>query len=272
MTEDLATQVFALHNALATRNPHLLDAIRLKKNSTASTQLDSRTLNYWTECGLVDKSEANSEAGWHKFSFVDIVFVHIAKKLRGFGMGMEQIRQTRQSLYERVVIKQEHGDTVLEASFNVLEAAVLLAFTLKSHGNIYLVIDPTGIATFMTMLDMAQNQEQDALPDEYIHLNLNALLSKNPIITDLLAKVRTEPLEPLQQNGEKQVLGALRQAGTTEVVVKKNHKTGKIVHLDMTQEVSDTSNMPEFGNLNIQRRHGKTVRTTRTTSVTIEEQ
>lgn len=270
VSDDTARQLAGLHNALRNQTPKLLTTMREKKNTTITTQLDSRTLNYWTQCGLLDKSSVDTQPKWHKFSFVDVVFIHIARKLRVFGLGLEQVCRAKQSLFELVKLTDTNDVVALDATFSKLEAAILFAFALKGHGNIFLVVQSDGTTACMTEVDIALNRDQGVIPDDYICVNVNAMLAKTDILDKLKTEIMQEIVEPLQQTGEKQVLESLRQTGTTEVLVKKNGKTGKIVHVDMTQEVADMSNMPDFGNISIQRRHGKTVRTTRTTSVTIE--
>lgn len=272
ISDDMAYQYIGLHNAICEYAPKLIAAMREKKNTAFTTELDSRTLNYWTQCGLLDKDSDKKQPKWHKFSFVDIVFINIVKKLRGFGMNMEQAKQVKRDLYNLVVITDTANEICFDTQFSRLETAILFAMTLKHHGNTYLVVQADGTTTTMTDADIELNRENNAIPNECIFLKLNALLFDTDILSRIQARIVHETIDPSWRNGEKQVLEALRQAGTTEVVVKKNSKTGEIVQFETAQEVADISGMPDFGSVQVSRQDGKTVRIIRRTSTKVKQQ
>ena len=264
ISDNDSRQIAGLDNALKTKTFKLLDAIRQKKNTTIDTTIPPRTINYWTEVGVLDKSTLQESNKWHKFSFVDIVFIHIASKLRGFGMGLENIKNAKLGLYRLVSLTDENGNIVFKTPLCILESAILLAYTLKNHGNIYLLIDNSGHATYMTEESLTLNREHNVLPDAYIYLNLNELLNKNQIINNIQAKMHQEQKKYALNDNEKRVLDTLQDGCMEQIEIIKDSQHGKLLHMRTLKNITNQKNDDgaEFGETREIKQNGKIIRRT----------
>ena len=261
VSDDDARQIVALNNAIKTKTTKLLDVIRQKKRTTNNTAISPRMVNYWTEIGVLPLQESNK---WHKFSLVDIVFIHIAAKLRDFGLNLEKIKTAKLDLYRLVSLKDENGTEILETPLSVLETAFLLAFALKSHGNIYLMITNSGQATYMTEESLELNRQCDNVPDAYIYLNLNDLLHKTEIINNIRAEIHHETRKYALDDNEKQVVDALRQDNLEKIEITKDRANGKLTRMDAVTDITnkiDAENT-EYGEVQTKIQHGQIVRKT----------
>ncbi len=262
VSDDDARQIAGLNNAIKTKTFKLLDVMRQKKNTTINTTISPRTVNYWTEIGVLDKSPLQESNKWHKFSFVDIVFIHLAAKLRDFGLNLEKIKTTKHNLYRLISLKDENGTEIFKTPLSILEMAILLAFALKNHGNVYLLITNSGQATYMTEESLVLNREQYNLPDAYIYLNLNDLLNKNEFINKIRAKIRHETQKYALDDNEKQVFDALRQDNLEQLSVTKDTTNGAMKYMKTVENVTEmeaTENI-EFGGIYEEKQNGKVIR------------
>ena len=247
LSDSDAQQVAALNNVLKTKTFRLLGAIRQKKNTTTKTAVSPRIINYWTEVGVLDKSSLQENNKWHKFSLVDIVFIHIVAKLRDFGLGLEKINNAKLDLYKLVSLTNENGDIVLQTPVSVLETAILFTFALKNHGNIYLLIDNSGHATYMTEESLGANRHNGCLPDTYIYLNLNDLLKKNQIINNIRAEIQQETPKYALDDNEKQVVDSLRDVCTEQIEITKDSQQGKLLYMKTLKNITNQKNDDEAG-------------------------
>lgn len=242
LSEFDAQQIIGLSNAIKDNNPALLTAMRAKKNTAIDANITPRTINYWSEIGLFDKNNQIADNKWHKFSFVDIAFILIVAKLRDFGMNLEKIKTTKKDLFKLVAITDENGNTIFNSQLSLLETAILLAFTLHNHGNIYLIVDNSGHTTYFMDESFVLNRDKGLLPTAYIHLNLNELLNKNPIITGVLAEIQHEPIKQALNANEKQILDTLKQPSLEQMTVIKDIHNGKLSRMTETHDTTTTFN------------------------------
>lgn len=264
VSDDDARQIVGLHNTIKTKTFKLLDVMRQKKNTTINTSISPRTVNYWTEIGVLDKSSLQESNKWHKFSFVDIVFIHLVAKLRDFGLNLEKIKTTKHDLYRLISLKDENGTEVFKTPLSVLETAILLAFVLKNHGNIYLLMTNSGQATYTTEESLVLNREHHNLPDAYIYLNLNDLLNKNEIINNIRAEIRHETPKDALDDNEKQVVDSLRDVCTEQIEITKDSQQGKLLYMKTLKNITNQKNDDdaEFGETREIKQKGKIIRRT----------
>ena len=264
LSEFDAQQIIGLSNAIKDNNPALLTAMRAKKNTAIDANITPRTINYWSEIGLFDKNNQIADNKWHKFSFVDIVFILIVAKLRDFGMNLEKIKTTKRDLYKLVALTDDNDQTIFESRLSVIETAILLAFSLQNHGNVYLLIENSGQATYFMDESFCLNRDRETLPDTYIYLNLNDLLHKNQIVGTLMAKMQKMPQKHTLTSNEKQVLDVLRQNNTEQIDITKDSKNGKLLYMKTLKNITNAQidENTGFGEIREIKQNGKVLRRT----------
>lgn len=148
--------------------------LREKIHSLGNVEASYRQINHWEEMGLLEDDRTVAGKGWRKFSFYDMTYILILKKLRQMGMPIEKLRKTKESLFAPVVEKR--------TDINLLEIATAFIY-LKDYGNSHLVIAEDGTAHFMPMEDFTHYKRQNLLPSGMFLLNINAMLREETMVS-----------------------------------------------------------------------------------------
>ncbi|MBO4582993.1 MAG: hypothetical protein J5714_02985 [Alphaproteobacteria bacterium] len=174
----------------------VLATIREKRYSANSTSANSRIINYWFNKGILAETRESGQI-WRKFSLIDLVFISIAQSLRKFGMGVDQIKNTRDTLFRNCgIVKPE---------FSWLEYALFAAAYFTNDGNEHILVSADGYASVMNHRDLEHNS--DNLPKAYLYLNLNAVL--DGVFKDIKIHQRKEP--KFRNPVEQEVLTQMRE-------------------------------------------------------------
>lgn len=187
-----------------------------KQFTIKDTGIKYRVINHWSTQGLLQDSRTEHEAGWRKFSFIDVAWIQILLELRTFGLSLDKIK---------VAFKSIGKD-----DFVLLEYGVSLAMLGK---DICIVVFSDGEA------DVIPRATIDKLSDRsYIAISLNTCL--NTILQDdscspLLEEFNLSPIE-------RGVLSQMRLGVFDEVLIK--FKDGKVDRID-----TKTRHMGEIGKL-----------------------
>lgn len=97
-----------INDVLATVGAHMLAkhlpkmwAEELKKKSykIQHTSETYRTINHWSEIGLIDDERQEDSRGWRAFSAIDLIWIRVIQELRVFGLALEKIASVKQALF-----------------------------------------------------------------------------------------------------------------------------------------------------------------------------
>lgn len=64
------------------------------------TDISYRVINHWASHGLID-GVRRQEKGWRKFNDFELLWINIIDELRKYGLSLEQIKNTKDSLFNR---------------------------------------------------------------------------------------------------------------------------------------------------------------------------
>lgn len=161
-----------IQECLELHNGKILNYLHEKQFTRSNTPLSSRILNNWTEQSLLDDCRSKKGHGWRKFSTIDLVFIAVLNELRRFGFSINRLIVVKEFLFAPMIKSKQ------SKSMTRLEFAYMRTVSSIDDGNTYIMIDHIGNAQIVTERDMLLNRTIRNLPESYIYLNLNKILSK----------------------------------------------------------------------------------------------
>ena len=191
----------------------LLRFLRRKQYTANDTPLTSRVINSWTSLGLLDDVRTEPGQGWRKFSIMDIIFIVVLTELRKFGISIDNLKNTKQSLFMPCVQLENQN------AMTWLEFAYIRAKQSINDGNTYILVDNTGQAGIITERDMVLNRALEKIPDSYIYMNFNKILVN--AINDKHTKLWSEDTMWLYRS-EMEFIDKIRTSDFTEYKIKVN--------------------------------------------------
>ena len=205
--------------------------------------LGYRMINYWKEKGLIDDHQ-KGEGEWHRFSFLDLVWINIMIQLRDFGLCTEKIRKVKKKLY----ITNKDGNEM-----KLLRLAVHVLRNLDGSDQIVLVTsDGDAIITEQESLNYLANKERAVhhvtiylrkiLQDD-LGINISLIQSKNSLkrtINDKndfevileLAKSDTSEIRLLPKSGNETLINIKESQGSRINAIRKIRKLLREVRID----------------------------------------
>lgn len=197
------------------------DLMRKKKYSVKDTDIAYRVINHWDEEGLLPEQFRNSEEGWRKFSFIDIIWIHIVRELRNFGLPISSIKQIR----ERTLSWNENERAYLWFEYYVIK-------TMLSSMDAYLAVTSDGMANFAFSRQI-ENSKEIYGSRSFILVSLKEILNS--------LKVHCEYPEILWSLSpdEQELISTARLDDVDEISIKKN--SGKWFRLDSKKSYSGSN-------------------------------
>lgn len=142
-------------------NDYFWEYFNDKKYRISDNLISYRIANHWEKENILDVKQ--SDGGWRKYSLMDIVWLIIIKKLRHFGLGLEEIRKVKKTLtasYEQC----EYGE---------LEFYTALAYINKTPVSILIFSDFK--AEVATAYEVIGSSDKYGILD-HIKIDLNLIL------------------------------------------------------------------------------------------------
>jgi len=184
-----------------------------KRYSSKELGESYRVINHWTELGLLADHRADSSE-WRKYSIVDVVWAHLIKELRKYGLSLEKLKTVRYNLFELPLASDwpEHE----------LEYHIFLTMIRRS---VVLMVYEDGMAILMANPDKQLNE----YISESKHHNSFLVIDLNKIMNRIFPKNDYSPYFPqyakLSQE-EVDLINFIRFNSFDEVVVRM--QDGKI--------------------------------------------
>ena len=132
------------------------------------TRLSSRVLSHWYESGIINDNRPNGK-GWKKFSFSELVWVHIIFKLRNFGLDLKRIKMVKDQ-----VDKYNSIDKI--SNCPLLDFYMLVA--IHSKIPVKLLVFESGQAEIVRQLDIDLANQLGLIEEDFISIDINKLLNK----------------------------------------------------------------------------------------------
>lgn len=225
---------------------NLFSYVGKQRYSIKYSRLTYRTVNNWMGVGLLDDVRTNFQIGWRQFSFFDLVWLETIKRLRSFGLSIEQIIGVKKSLFEN------------ENYQYIFQYFVLLCL---QHKFVSLLVLPEGYAHLDFQTNVGFIQTHMGL-NEFVHINfyelvyeisqnpnlsinVNAVTNLNPDELEILQKIRSNKYKTLEiylKNGtikrvdltedinvDKKIVSLLKQNEYQDITIKQEN--GKIISI-----------------------------------------
>lgn len=233
---------------IAKKNPNILTKLREKKYTVKDTDKTFRIINYWESVGLLDNNRESSSLAWRRFSMMDVIFIHLLTKLREFDLSIQKLKVTKQDLEKTLTIGKAKTD------ISGLEYAYMRAVGLKDRGNTYFMLTPEGHIDCVTQKDILLMQALEEMPEGYICINFNQLLSSHIKLGKDSIPVYTENAYVLNKK-EKAILEGLRNKEYKSItIVHKNG--GESMSVEYTSDYKEGDALPDYGDLIIKVQDG----------------
>jgi len=209
-----------------------------------------RIINYWQELGLIDEDRPKGK-GWRKYSFTDIVWLHIISQLRLFGFPIEKIKKIKEDILL-------YKDYALISKMPLLDFYILYAINMKRPT--YLIACNNGQCFILSQKELSMAEAFGNIKN-YITININKILqlliSKIDIRPDYFSSVELK-------DDEISLIYALRFENIESISIRlENSKIAVIekTFIENNQErLVDLLRRKDFQDLDIKVRDGKIVR------------
>ena len=221
--------------------------------------LSSRVINHWEGLGLI-KAERTENAGWRKFSIMDIIWIQLMRTLRQFGLPLESIKLIRDKLTEKKINGSEYPDL----EFTIVQALV-------TRAQVFLLYFPVGEVILSGQEDYEQSLTLGTLAPTHLRVSLNPIVAMlfpkhstlsvekskitlTAVEMELLLLIRTGEFQSIrikQEKGEIELIEAtqkipadmrveevLRSGKYQEITLVQ--KGGKVTHLKRTVSIKPT--------------------------------
>jgi DNA-binding transcriptional MerR regulator len=136
-----------------------------KKKTVSETDESYRTINSWSEAGLLLEEER--ENGWRKFSLLDLCWLRVIRELRKIGFSLEQLSNLKSHLFNGVFATKKDDTSIFEF------------FMAKAFSeSVYLIVTSEGAGDFCLPQEYELSQAMPHFPTSHIVININQILSE----------------------------------------------------------------------------------------------
>ena len=239
-TEATIKEMMGLFDMLQ-KHPEVLTKLREKKYTAKDTDKTFRIINYWESVGLLDDKRKSGGEGWRKFSMMDVVFMHLLAKLREFDFSIQKLKVVKADLEKTLTVGKTKTD------ITALEYAYMRAVCAKNCGNTYFMITPDGHADCVTQKDILLMQALEEMPEGYICINFNQLLSTRVKLGKRKILVHSENAFVLSEK-EQTILEVLRTKKYKSITIAPK-EGGKSTLIECTADYQEGDTLPDYGDI-----------------------
>lgn len=223
--------------------------INRKRFSVKAGDTSYRIINHWTQQGLFHDERDEDSKDWRKLSLKDALWLRIARDLRKFGLPLETLRTTFNTLVTR------RGKP-----HNSLEMAIILC---SQKTPVFVMVLDDGFADIVVH-DSIKFMELVGGYKSYLLINVNNIWRE--IMGDTEGKYIAEPpMAVAVAKSEAEALTALRNKAND--AVKVHLQGGNITRIDTTKQVDGAERIADllketnFGEVTVKVENGKAVHT-----------
>jgi DNA-binding transcriptional MerR regulator len=230
-----------------------------KRYTASEADLSYRTINHWSEVGLLDDDRDAPGQGWRRFSIADLVWVYIITELRSYGVPLEKIAATKKFLFFRHPKKKYYEQ---EFEYYVMAA--------MGGNSVSLVVFDSGACEFVTSAELAENQILlESQTVSYILINVNRIVKKIPHPVLRTIETRHDYFSTASLSmAEKGIFWAIRNGNFDSITVRLKNGTVDMLEaeesLDARERVVDLLKSGNFQDISVKQNNGKVVSVKRT--------
>jgi len=224
------------------------------------SRISYRLINHWAKYNLIT-AERDTEKGWRKYSFMDLLWLNIMLRLRLFNISLDTMVKIKESLYSAFRPKET------ASQFPILDYHTIMAITKRVP--VYLIIFDDGTAEFLTQSEYDISASNFHFAD-HIKISLNRILQ----MSFFKSKVDLEPIpESIHDlsHEETELLFMLRMGKYESIKVKL--EDGKIELLEGVEmlkndkRIIDILHENNYQNIEIKQKDGNVVLIKRTVQI-----
>lgn len=184
------------------------------------SEITSRIINHWQSEELISENRSNIK-GWRRFSYIDLVWIHIIKELRVFGFTLENIKKIR-----KFIFIPQRG--IKSPAFGLEFYMVLCCANIPCS----VVIFPDCTVQFATHSELEASYKCKLI-GTHLNISLNHILQRIMPTESLIPKHNFQDVLSIK---EKEILSLIR-LGKYESV-KIFFKTGKIDRIEKRESIN----------------------------------
>lgn len=186
--------------------------LRNKQFPVGKTSISYRNVNHWEEMGLLFDDE-NRKDGWRKFSIVELVWLHIIKELREYGMSLEAIKKVKEAI---TFPDKKHQFLLFEIYVS--------AFIYEKDA--FLIVAKDGLSGFGIAEEIEMTQQLHPFPKSYITISINSMLEK--VKTGKETVMRKTFLAPMDTDVNKILHSVMFENAKEARITTKDNKINKV--------------------------------------------
>lgn len=190
-----------------------------KKYKVSDTNETYRVINSWSDSGLL-LNENGRDNSWRKFSLTDMIWLQILKELRELGLGLDKLRNLKESLFKK-------------------ESTLLFEFFIAqtiSKKDIVLIITKNGDGSFIRESEYHNFQIITPTPTTFIVVSMNKVYADVTNKPEL--KKKNEDVPVSINSREREIINKIAlENDLKEVVIKP--KNGKINRVEFKTAIQN---------------------------------
>jgi MerR HTH family regulatory protein len=196
--------------------------------TVGDTHLSYRVISHWDKNGIIPHS-IQKEKGWHKFTFIEIVWLKIVSRLRDFGFSLKKIAKIKKQIMWFDKRNKNHH-------YSFLECYVSQAWFETE--DCYIIVLNDGTVDIGSSLEI-ELAKRKLLPEKSDML----LVSLKGILNELGMNVKTaKTLLPMSE--EEILISRILKENNNEVNMK--FKKGMIHEIESTEVISENPNFTKI--------------------------
>ena len=150
------------------RDHQIKDVLNDRKHRINQEVISHRVLNSWYKHDLVEDGRPNGK-GWAKFSYSEIVWIHIVIKLRRFGLDIPKIKKVKETL-------SQYSSEESKSKWPLFDFFLIQA---KSQSEpIKLLVFESAESELLRQTDIDFYTQFGFISEDYISIDLNKLQQK----------------------------------------------------------------------------------------------
>jgi len=188
--------------------------------------LTYRKINDWDSKGLISCSRDNEEAGWRRFSIIDILKLSIISHLRKFGVTTEKIKIILDRLSSGFKVPaSSNSDKIVGTTTPLIESNIISCF---GYEKVFLLIGENANASFLTEKELSIQNSLDGAPSSLLVLPFSSYVQNIIMSLHKHAKTSEDPfiigmINHWLSDREQKILDVIRDKAYEEITIVKGN-------------------------------------------------
>ncbi len=211
-----------------------------------------RLINHWTEVGLIEDEGRDSEEGWRRLSFLDLVWISALVEMRQYGLPLDTLEIARRAIFD---MPDRPGKKRVELEYAVAHCVFL------RRSKFMIIMFSDGHAEVLNEDEFDLNRTVGLLDyDSFLTINLNRICKKHLPSVEIPSSGFKVDLSDKELSvvasiraGEYDVVEVHRRDGEIDRIKCRSNKQTVVKKLD------ELARKIEFGEFTVKVQKGKAV-------------